>query len=147
MNECCGPFSTASRPRGVTLIEIVAGLVILGTLLVSVSIARARFLRQWAEADRKLTAIHAADQLMTQWMSGPAQNVPLAGGRPLGGATNFFWTTGSGPDPAARNLGALRIRLEIIDRAPPADAREPNFTVDFLIHDFRPQVNSTGGSR
>lgn len=147
MNERCGPSSTGSRPRGVTLIEIVAGLVILGTLLVSVSIARARFLRQWAEADRKLTAVRAADKLMARWMSGPPQNVPLAGEGPLEGAANFTWRTRIFRDPAASDLGALLVRLEVNDLAAPAGRKQPGFAVEFLVHDFRPQINREGGKR
>ena len=37
-----------------TLIEVLAGLAILGAVLASLSIARGRLLRQWADADKKL---------------------------------------------------------------------------------------------
>src|SRR5688500_14911974 len=45
-----------ARP-GATLIEVLAGLVVLGVLVTSVTLARARMARQWAEAERRLAAV------------------------------------------------------------------------------------------
>jgi hypothetical protein len=50
-----------------TLIEVAAGLAILGTLMASLLVARSRYLRQWATAGRKQEAVIAADALLSAW--------------------------------------------------------------------------------
>jgi hypothetical protein len=127
----------------VTLIEILAGLVILGTLLVSVAIARGRFLRQIAEADRRLVAVRAADALLATWMSGPPQNVPVGKQGILDPVLSLTWRTRAIRDPDASRLGAIIVRMEVFDASSSAlkNAGAPVFTVEFLLHDFRtPQV-------
>jgi prepilin-type N-terminal cleavage/methylation domain-containing protein len=139
-----------SRPRpGVTLIEILAGLVILGTLLVSIAIARGRFLRQIAEADRRLTAIHSADALLAAWMSGPAQNVPLAAQGALDQTQNFTWRTRVIRNPDATRVDAMLVRLEVFDRSTAAAnaMASPAFAVDFLLHDYRLPPPPTQGAK
>jgi type II secretory pathway pseudopilin PulG len=123
----------------VTLIEILAGVVILGTLLVSVAIARGRFLRQTAEADRRLAAIREADALLATWMSGPPQNVPVGKDGVLDPAHNLTFRTRAIGDPDAARLGAIVVRLEVLDQSISASNRAsaPVFTVEFLLHDFR----------
>lgn len=135
-----------------TLIEVLAGLVILGTLLVSVSVARGRFVRQRAEADRRLAVVRAADAALARWLSGPPQNVPLRGEGTLDGAPGCGWTTRTVADPAAGRLGAVVVRAEFFDRSQSArGAREPLFGVEFLVHDFRkpvaPAAAAEAGSR
>src|SRR6185437_1081783 len=91
------PPPCAMRPgaprtrRAMTLIEIIAGLVILSTILASLAIARGRFARQWAEADRKLTATRALDALVAEWMQ--KGDVPLNRKGVLPEAKNLFWRT------------------------------------------------------
>ena len=132
-----------------TLIEILAGLVILGTLLVSVAVARGRFLRQIAEADRRLAAIRAADALLATWMSGPAQNVPVNKQGLLDPARNLTWQTRAIPDPNASRLGAIVVRLEVFDQSTSVSDRTSSalFTVEFLLHDFRTPRPVTQGAR
>jgi hypothetical protein len=126
-------------PRGATLIEILAGLVILGTLLVSVAIARGRFLRQLAESDRRLAAVRSADKLLATWMSGPPQNVPIGSAGMLEKPDDFSWSTRPARDPAAARLGAILVRMEVFDRSRTAStgAGAPVFAVEFLLHDYR----------
>src|SRR4051812_8008804 len=57
--------------RAMTLIEVVGGLALLGTLLVGVLLAKAKFTRQAATADRKLQAVSAADELLVAWRQDP----------------------------------------------------------------------------
>jgi prepilin-type N-terminal cleavage/methylation domain-containing protein len=141
-----GPSSTFSHPRrrrGLTLIEVVAALVLLGTILFSVTIARGRFMRQWADAERQLQATRAADALMTDWLGGPPSQVPRASQGPLAGVADAYWRTLTLPDPAARQLGAVIIRLELIDQRRRTDNRL--LSVDFLLSDppRRPATTTT----
>ena len=53
--------------RSFTLIEVLAGLMILGTLLVSMILAKQNLLDQQARARRKLDAVRLADALLAYW--------------------------------------------------------------------------------
>ena len=65
----------SSRCGGFTLIEVLAGLAILGSLLVGLVLARRSLIDQQLRADRKLVAIDLADALLTSWA---AQSVGTA---------------------------------------------------------------------
>ena len=65
-----------------TLIEVVGGLALLGTLLVAVLLAKAKYTRQAATADRKLQAVAAADELLTAWRQDP-NALPRDGSGPV----------------------------------------------------------------
>src|SRR3954471_14165527 len=90
-------FWTSSPPRvharAATLIEALAGLVILGTLLVSITIARGRFVRQRAMAEQKLAAAAAVDAMMNKWMAGSGSAIPRSASGPLEGVPNLSWRT------------------------------------------------------
>src|SRR5258706_2701202 len=63
------PFSRRSRP-GVTLIEVIAGLVVLAVLVCAVALARGRFMRQWEAAQRRTQAAEAVDRMLAGWVGG-----------------------------------------------------------------------------
>jgi type II secretory pathway pseudopilin PulG len=124
-----------------TLIEVVAGLVVLGTLLAAVTIARGRFLRQWGEADRRLQATRAVDAMLSEWLSGSPQAVPIRSQGPLiGGAANQIWRTQVIREPAAQELGAIVVRLEVFETSARA---KPSVAVDFLLPSPRAAAPST----
>src|ERR1700722_13565258 len=75
---------------GMTLIEVMVALVILGTLLVCAVVARGRYLRQSAIAQLKLNAIAAADSLLAQWWLDP-QKVPRAASGEVPGVQKLTW--------------------------------------------------------
>ena len=139
-------------PRGTTLIEVLAGLVVLGTLLASVAVARGRFMRQWAEADRRTRAAQAADALLAGWLAGPQSNVPAPAAGTLKNSPALSWQTRIMPDVVAGRLGAVKVRLEIFDRtggwrADRADAT-PVLAVEFLMHKPpRPPIPSSAPPR
>src|SRR5438552_2996453 len=125
------PSSTRSRRRarrGTTLIEVLAGLVVLGTLLVSVAIARARFVHQAADAERRLRAAQAADALLSSWFTGPAPAVPASGDGPVEDLPGYTWRTRPIRDADAARLGAMIVRLEVIDTN-----RSPFLSLDLLV--------------
>ena len=124
-----------------TLVEVMAGLVVLGTLLAAVTVARGRFLRQWAEAERRIQATRAVDALLSEWLSGSPQAVPIHSQGPLvGGASNQVWRTQAMRDPAGSELGAIVVRLEVFDAA---NSRKSTLTVDFVLPTPRPAPATT----
>src|SRR6185503_13806697 len=68
---------------GATLIEVMAGLVVLGVLVASIVIARGRAARQWAEAERRIVAAKALDGVVSRWMEEGGGGV--VGAKGLGG--------------------------------------------------------------
>lgn len=129
MNRRFRPSSRASH--GATLIEVLAGLVILGTILSSAVIARGRFQRQIRDADDRLAAIRAADELVGKWLSQPVGTAPVPGSGTAGSSDDLIWRTSWVPDRAARRLGARIARLDILDRR--ALSRAPLVSLEFLL--------------
>ena len=117
------------KRRGTTLVEVIAALVILGTILSALLIARGRFARQESLAQRRLEAIRALDQLVQQWMNGPASAVPIQSSGALSDSANQTWRTHTVPDAAAARLGTRIVRVDVFD----ATARDPIVSLDFLL--------------
>lgn len=111
----------------------------LGTLLVSITIARGRFVRQRALAEQKIAAAAAVDAMVSRWMAGSGSAIPLAAAGPIDGLPNHTWHTRlieNKPD-----LNASIIRLEVINRSTDI----PILTLDLLRHDDRRSIKTVGG--
>ena len=102
----CYPHST----RALTLIEVVASLALLGTLLVSIVLAQGRYVRQAALAQRKLEAVEAADELLEQWTQSD-EGIPTAGEGELDRA--MIWQTEGLPTSVLDDIGVQQVRLTI----------------------------------
>jgi hypothetical protein len=129
---------------------VLAGLVVLGTVLASVVVARGRFLRQRALADRQLRATEAVDQLISNWTGGGTSfdSVPRAASGALPGVEGCRWRTLERRDPAAIALGARVVRIEVWDRDPDAGGRSPVASLELLVHDrpaAPPATRESGG--
>jgi type II secretory pathway pseudopilin PulG len=97
-----------------TLIEVVGGLALLGTLLVAVLLAKAKYTRQAATADRKLQAVAAADELLTAWRQ-DSNALPRDGSGPAPGDRQFSWRTRTLANAEVASLGGQTVRLEVLD--------------------------------
>ena len=104
--------------RGLTLIEVVAGIALLATLLVSTLAAFRAHASQVRSAKNRLAAIAVADRLLSEWMNagtlpgiGETEDVPDTKG--------WRWRIVR-PEPTMelRRLNALAVRLEIVDSEP-----------------------------
>ena len=82
-----------------TLIEVLASLAILSTVLVGLIMAKARHSRQSTEASERIEACHLADQLLQLWWTGP-DGVPTNSSGPIEGKPDWQWQTrtSQGPD-------------------------------------------------
>ncbi len=111
---------------GLTLIEVIAGLALLGWLLSAVVLAKARHTRQLAESNRQLEAIEAADLLLARWWA-VKDDIPLprSGRGRVPGSDLWHWRVTPLARDEADALGIEIVRLQISDgrwdpQTPPA---------------------------
>jgi hypothetical protein len=140
------PHRRLTRRSGLTLVEVVAGLALLATLLVAVLGTKARVTRQWAHANRKLEAVAAADRLLAAWWATPA-TFPRKNSGSVPGDAGLNWRTTPVGNDAVRPLGASVVRLEIVDERQPAAAGAVLATVEVVLDDELPRggVPPAGG--
>ena len=115
--------------RGMTLIEVVAGLALLGTLLVGIVLAKVRYTHQWTAAERRVQAVGAADDLLSAWWA-DAGSFPRRDAGEVPGRPGLAWRTAPVSNPAVEALDARAVRLEVFDRAAPTD---PPVVVDVVL--------------
>lgn len=84
-------------------------------LITSVTVARARAARQWADADRRLAAARSLDAMVARWLDGPTDAIPTTGGGNLDGAPGCTWRATATTDPAVRQLGSVIVRIDVRD--------------------------------
>ena len=126
------------RPGGLTLVEVLAGLALLSTLLVAVLGTKVRVTRQWAHAQRKLEAVAAADKLLAGWWAKPTE-FPRRSSGLVAGDSGLGWRTAPVANDAIRPLGASVVRLEIVDQR--ASAPSASFvlaSVEVVLDDELP---------
>jgi len=105
----------ASRRTGLTLVEVVAALALLGTLAAGVLTARAAHVRQDRRAAETLLATEAADRLLTDWT---AENVPVptSGSGVLDEDLSIGWRTHIVANAPIERIGGQVVRLTVIGR-------------------------------
>lgn len=97
-----------------SLIEVLAGLLILGILLVGILMAKSRYSRQWQLAQRTLTAVSCADRMLIEWWSAPAQiRYPAEGG--FNDNPSLSWRCYEQANPTLSPWAATVVRLDILD--------------------------------
>ncbi len=125
--------STNCSRRGLTLIEVVAGLALMGTLLAAMLSAKSNFTRQHRHAQRVLAAVAAADDLlMNHW-----QDIRGLEGLGAGGFNqhdDLIWTATRINDSSANDWYCKIVRVQVMDAAGgPGDP--PLVSVDLLVPD------------
>jgi hypothetical protein len=125
----------------VTLIEVVAGLVVLSVLVSSVTLARGRFMRQWGDAKRKAAVTEAVDRMIASWLGGEgADNIPVPARGVLDGVEGATWRTDWIANPATHRLGAGVVRVEVF-------AGGTRVTSVELMKHVRTAADAEGGRR
>jgi len=125
--------SLTSRRRGATLVELLCGLVVLGTLLSAVTIARGRFLRQWSVADKRLAVSKALEPMLEEWVNVPSEAVPREGSLPAEGC---IWQTRLSADPAAAALDAVVVHVDVF-KIGQRRGTPPLLSIEFLVREGR----------
>lgn len=108
-------WTTCSRrwgAPGLTLIEVVAAIAIVGTVLVGIVMARTRHTRQSITAEHKLAAVNAADELLAEWWL-DGRRVPLDGEGELDTKPEMTWQTFEVSNAPINDLNARVVRLEV----------------------------------
>lgn len=112
-------YFRSSRHQGLTLIEVIASLAILGSLLVAILAAKGRSIQQWNTANRRIQATAAADALLSQWWQKP-ETLPHEATGAIEGDSKLTWRTRVIEERELGELGLEKVRLEILDQ----DAKE-----------------------
>lgn len=100
------------RDRGLTLIEVLAGLALLAALLMTILTARSRAALQWSRANERIRAVEAADRLLSEWWQDP-KSFPRAGEGVVAGVDGFRWRTRIVRNRVAERLSTEVVRLEV----------------------------------
>lgn len=135
MIRCKRHFAQWPVRRGLTLVEVLASLAILGLLIGSVLVARARHVHQWALSQQKARAVAAADLLLAAWWSNPA-SLPSEGSGGLPGMPQALWNTRTIPDETLADLASVRVRFEVHSTLR-AERDEPLVRVDLILPEPR----------
>ena len=119
MRCLCSKRNRARRDTrsGFTLIEVIASLVLIGTLMVGVLMAHRRCARQTKLSKRRMAAIEVLDGMMDDWAEPEADrtlSLDGASGK-APGDNKFHWrklVAGQLPDEL---LGLSIMRIEVFD--------------------------------
>jgi len=136
MNKTYTNCFLRSRRSGLTLIEVVAAIAILGTILVGVVLARSRHSRQLAQSRQQARAVRVADEQIAEWWSGP-MGIPVDRRGVSTEDDSYEWETRIVRNPAVEKLGARIVRVSIYERdsesEQPRVRGEPVVFVDLVL--------------
>jgi prepilin-type N-terminal cleavage/methylation domain-containing protein len=125
-----------STPAGLTLIEVVAAIAILGSILVGIMLATSRHSRQLALAERKKEAVRAADKLITRWRT-QQDGVPINQEGRVKFNDSLRWRTRRVNNETIEKLSGRVVRLSLHMANPQETALDPKdyklMTVDLVL--------------
>lgn len=128
--------STKCRARGLSLIEVMLGMAILGLFLTSIFIAQARLIRQSVIAKNKANVITAVDALLASWTL-DWQNLPAEDTGTFPGHDQWQWQTHLADDPQWAELGLQKVELTVTENA--NDTVEPLLKMELALAIPRPE--------
>lgn len=119
-----------------TLLEVIAAIAILGTILVGIVLAKSRHRRQLARTADATAAVAATEELLCAWWSGP-DGVPVGAEGVMSASKPLRWRTRETPNPEIEDLGARVVRLEVFpgqaESSAAADDSEALLYVDLVL--------------
>jgi prepilin-type N-terminal cleavage/methylation domain-containing protein len=109
-----------SRSCGMTLVEVLAGMALIGTLLVGILLAEGRATQQQAQAGRRVHACALADGLLSEWTA-PGQSVPRESQGRVSGHPQWAWRTRvvKSSLPEELDCEVISVELYVADVATP----------------------------
>lgn len=123
--------------QGLTLIEVVAALAVLGTLLTAILMAEGRCRRQTAGARMRLAACRAVDGLLEQWWAS-SEKFPRDAEGEIEGQPKLHWKTAVVDNEAVERLGGQVVRLSVFGAEEPWRERSL-VTVDVVLPQEKPE--------
>lgn len=100
--------------RAFTLVEVVASLMLLGTLLVGILAAHRRHTEQVRSARARLEAVAAAEKLLESWCEKDTWGATSSSGR-FAETSRLSWRWTITARPELRPVNAAIGRLEVLD--------------------------------
>jgi type II secretory pathway pseudopilin PulG len=97
-----------------TLLEVVAGLTLMATVLVASLLSFSAHHRQRRLAESKLAAVAVADELLGE-LSASREGIPRAGRGMIPGQPTWFWQTRIVAVAAPAQVPLQVIRLEVVE--------------------------------
>jgi type II secretory pathway pseudopilin PulG len=106
-----------SAGRGLTLVEVIAGLALLATLLASILVAFGSQAGQIRAARDRRTAVEMADRLLGEW--GSQNALPAIGTeQPFPGNDDWRWRLMDGESGKLEASGVKSVRMQVFRRDP-----------------------------
>lgn len=120
------------RRSGVTLIEVLAAMALLGSLAVAMVLSRGRLVDQHQLAQQKMDAVNVADALLAQWWTGDPAAFPVGETGDIDSHPDWAWQTREIPNLALRPFAARVVQLRIVDASAPGEPVELT-SVDLVL--------------
>lgn len=133
--NCCNSWFRNRSVQGFTLIEVIVGLALMGSLLAAVTLATARYKRQLTLAEAKLEAVHVAQSVLAQWWQESFDAIPRNGSGEVTSTDStdgLSWRTHELPLQGDEPMGFAVVRFELYDQKQ-AKPESPLLTVDLAI--------------
>ena len=120
------------RSAGVTLIEVLVSLALLGSLAVAMVLARGRLVDQHRLALQKAQAVQVADGLLAHWLAQGKEEFPIDASGRVESHDDWVWQTRQVPLPELDPFNAQVVRLTIMDTGVPGKPVELT-SVDVVV--------------
>lgn len=129
---CCrSNRRTGTAKPAFTLLEVIVGLTLMATVLVSSLLAFSAHQKQRRFADNKIAAVAIADDLLN-WMSGSPEGIPTVGRGLITGRPNWFWRTSVVGGSVPANIPVRVIRFEIMEQPAQRSPLRALVTIDLV---------------
>lgn len=120
----------AKFPLAFTLVEVIAGIALLGTLLAGLMLGFSAHVRQYQAARLRIQAIEKLDRQLALWYADGSE-LPIDSAGPLSSQPPLTWRTSTVRSPQAGRLNAVVVRVEV-RRPDRADSSHPVVVVELL---------------
>ena len=132
------------RRSGVTLIEVLAALALLGSLAVAMVLSRGRLVDQHDLAEKKLEAVQVANALLVQWWAGDPKHLPVNVSGQIEEHPGWAWETQAIISRELVPFDAHVVRLRILDESTLGDPVELT-SVDVVMPQMLADKPGSGG--
>ena len=103
------------RSTGITLIEVLAALSLLGSLAVAMVLSRGQLVDQHVRAEQKLEAVRVADAMLAEWWAQGPDALQVNGEGAVTGQAGWVWQTLVIEHRDLEPFEAHVLRLRILD--------------------------------